>query len=341
MRCAVHTLQLAIRDGLQEKHVNRLVTKVRHVAITARTPKIDAILKRKIKKGAIIDQATRWGSTYLMIQRLLELKECLLDLAHPDLTLTDCQWNEVKQLEELLRHPFLATKQMQSAHLTPGSFYKEWKTLIFKLSHVGGKVADAIRASMQLRETKLMNNDVILSAIYVDPKYRITLNKDQLERGKRALVNIAINMHNFSKRNETCKNTTSLPSVSETSSTTSLSYDELDFEKQLDMQAKRQRFEKEISDKINLDAAFRECFEKALVEMEKIDRSSKLTVLQAIEHYPKIVQKVAYTVTALLPTQVSVERLFSALHLIRSDLRASMKEDLIEVILFLRSNYLH
>ena len=60
-----------------------------------------------------------------MIQRLLELKKCLLDLAHPDLTLTDCQWNEVKQLEELLQHPFLATKQMQSAHLTPGSFYKE------------------------------------------------------------------------------------------------------------------------------------------------------------------------------------------------------------------------
>ena len=83
------------------------------------------------------------------------------------------QWNEVKQLEKLLRHPFLATKQMQSAHLTPGSFYKERKTLIFKLSHIGGKLADAIRASMQHREAKLMNNDVILSSIYVDPKHRI------------------------------------------------------------------------------------------------------------------------------------------------------------------------
>ena len=72
--------------------------------------------------------------------------------------------------------------------------------------------------------------------------------------------------------------------------------------------------------------------------MEKIDRSSKLSVLQAIERYSQIVQKVAYTVTALPPTQVSVERLFSALRLIRSDLRASTKEDLIVAILFLRSN---
>ena len=105
------------------------------------------------------------------------------------------------------------------------------------------------------------------------------------------------------------------------------------------MQAKRQQFEKKILDEPNLDAAFRECFEKALVEMEKIDQLSKLTVLQVIEHYPQIVQKVAYTVTTLSPMQVSVEQLFSALHLIRSDLRASMKEDLIESILFLRSNF--
>ena len=50
MRCAVHTLQLAIRDGLKEKDVDRLVSKFCHVDITARTPKIDAILKRKFKK---------------------------------------------------------------------------------------------------------------------------------------------------------------------------------------------------------------------------------------------------------------------------------------------------
>ena len=44
-----------------------------------------------------------------------------------------------------------------------------------------------------------MSNDVLLSAVYVYPKYRLTLNKEQLERGKRTLVHIAINMQNFSK----------------------------------------------------------------------------------------------------------------------------------------------
>ena len=66
---------------------------------------------------------------------------------------------------------------MQPAYLTPGSFYKEWKTLIFKLSHIGGKLTDTIRASMQHRKSKLMNSDVLLLAIYVDPKYKITYTK--------------------------------------------------------------------------------------------------------------------------------------------------------------------
>ena len=87
----MHILQLAIRDGLNKKHVDRLVSKVRHLAIIAKAPNIDAILKRKFKKGAVIDQATRWGSTYLMIQQLLELKNALLDLSHPDFTQTNYQ----------------------------------------------------------------------------------------------------------------------------------------------------------------------------------------------------------------------------------------------------------
>ena len=105
-----------------------------------------------------------------------------------------------------------------------------------------------------------MNNDILLSAMYVDPKYRITLNKEQLERGRRTLVNIA--MHNFSKINETCENTPSLLSVRKTSTTASLSDGELNFEKQLNMHAKRQRLEKETSDKTNFNATFKESFEK-------------------------------------------------------------------------------
>ena len=105
MRCAVHTLQLAIRDGLQEGHAAALIEKLRKLATAARTPKVDSILKRRAGKAAIIDQATQWGSTYLMIQRLVELKPFLVDMANPQLMLHESQWKQVKELEELLQHP--------------------------------------------------------------------------------------------------------------------------------------------------------------------------------------------------------------------------------------------
>ena len=79
-------------------------------------------------------------------------------------------------------------------------------------------------------------------------------------------------------------------------------------------------------------------FNNALTDMENIDRSSKMTVMDAISRYPAILQKVTYTITALPSTQVSVERLFSALRIIRLDLQTLMKDDLLEAILFLCTN---
>ena len=47
MRCAAHTLQLAIRDGLKIDTVASLISQIRQVVTSARAPKIDAILKSK------------------------------------------------------------------------------------------------------------------------------------------------------------------------------------------------------------------------------------------------------------------------------------------------------
>jgi len=193
MRCAAHTLQLASRDGLKINAVASLISRIRHVVVAARTPKIDAILKRKVYKGAILDQATRWGSTYLMIERLLELKDTLVDIAHPDVSLPEVQWNEIKGLESILRHPFLFTKKLQAADLTPGTFYMEWKKLLFKFTQIGGSLDHAMKASMEKGETVLLEN-VLLAAVSVDPMYRITLTEEQQERGRKALLSIAHDM---------------------------------------------------------------------------------------------------------------------------------------------------
>ena len=64
---------------------------------------VDDILRRRAGKGAIIDQATRSSSTYLMVKRLIELKPFLIDIANPCVSLTEDKWNSIEKLEVLLR----------------------------------------------------------------------------------------------------------------------------------------------------------------------------------------------------------------------------------------------
>ena len=71
MLCVVNTLQLAMRDEQKDNRTSSLISKLRQVAGASRAPKIDTILKRRSKKRIILDQVTRWGSTYLMVKRLL------------------------------------------------------------------------------------------------------------------------------------------------------------------------------------------------------------------------------------------------------------------------------
>ncbi|XP_023228539.1 uncharacterized protein LOC111628913 [Centruroides sculpturatus] len=183
-----------------------------------------------------------------------------------------------------------------------------------QLDKTGGIVANAILSSMREREIQLLDNKILLAAIYVDPMNRILLNDNQIAPGKEKLREIAIRLKKLplpyiyeskdENKNNECNDN------SESSSPKK----ELDFEAYLDS------------------------LERLKVKRrQKYDRLSKLNVEEAISIYPEIIRDAARSVTAMPPTQVSVERLFSALKIIKANLRASMKEDLIEAILFLRT----
>jgi len=60
-------------------------------------------------------------------------------------------------------------------------------------------------------------------------------------------------------------------------------------------------------------ASYKADFYDALKQVEQTDRKSKLEVQEAKKQYPEIVKEASELEAALSPTQVSVERLFSAL----------------------------
>ena len=64
-------LQLVIKDALKLDGLGRFLKKIRNIAGRLRAPRTDAVLKDH-NKSMIIDLATRWGSTFAMLKRLLE-----------------------------------------------------------------------------------------------------------------------------------------------------------------------------------------------------------------------------------------------------------------------------
>ena len=74
---------------------------------------------------------------------------------------------------------------------------------------------------------------------------------------------------------------------------------------------KRQRFEGEKAENFSCkNSKFRHAFYTALTKVKTFDRSSKLTVDNAIPLYPKIVQEAAIAVTALSPRKLTSSAYF-------------------------------
>ena len=86
---------------------------------------------------------------------------------------------------------------------------------------------------------------------------------------------------------------------------------------------------------------------KTLAEFEKQRekichkmRKEKLDIHVAIDKfYPDAIKYVSHVLITHPPTQVSVERLFSSLKILKSDRRNRLKHDTIDDILFLKTNW--
>ena len=156
-----------------KKHsVASLISKFRQVTKGAGTTQMDLILK---KHSGILYQETCWGSSYTMIKRLLDLKAYLEDLGNKDVFLTQQEWVKLTELEALLCYPFSFTKKLQSEYLTPGIFFLTWRELLFRLNRDRGMIAKEILLSMKRREELLLENTILLAAIYVNPMCRALL----------------------------------------------------------------------------------------------------------------------------------------------------------------------
>lgn len=334
VRCAAHTLQLAVSDVLKDEDNETIISKAREICKKLRAPGIKSILKATHKKKPIIDCPTRWNSTLDMLERLVDLKECCND-KNKDLYLDSQTWLKIEELVRSLMPARIATKIMQKEQIVIGDFYRTWCNCKLETSKINTPLAHKLTRAMLAREKLLFNNDAFLAGMFLDARFNIVLTQEQQIQANNYLIYIWQYMQKIQKKYDMLNN--SINNHDCTPSTSNVNNDQEDADA-VEIMLRQ------------LDA--RQCINNTATCSIDIINS-----LQQFLTYPRLNSKenilefwdknkssmphlysLAKVVLAVPPTQVSVERLFSSLKYILSNLRYNLTADILDDILLLRAN---
>ncbi|XP_017085560.1 uncharacterized protein LOC108117563 [Drosophila eugracilis] len=173
IRCAAHSLQLAVKDFLNNDERSEIVENARKLVKTLRTPTFRLAIAATSLPLPINDVPTRWSSTYEMLKSVCIYEEFIHQHLPP-----------IRQfaLLSVLEPISVATKKLQSEQLYFGDFFKlllETKLMINSMS--SNIHREDLVKSLESRENNLVTNEVILSAIYLDPRLRRIIVKNPIQ----------------------------------------------------------------------------------------------------------------------------------------------------------------
>ncbi|XP_029167403.1 uncharacterized protein LOC114937896, partial [Nylanderia fulva] len=344
IRCAAHTLQLAVDDALKRtKATLHLISKARNLVKKLRTQTFIYLIKKQNLKKPVIDCPTRWCSTLDMLEHLLLLKDYCEKLAVTKfqnfMTLKDNEWTKIEEICAALQPSKICTKKLQAEQLTLSDFFGVWYETKMMTETIHTPFATLILEQMISREQKLLNNDALLSAVFLDPRYKILLDKTQIEKARNHLKHIwtkIISLNNNEYLNENCENEHSSSNSSMAGSTCD------EFENLLKVKERQYLANLSLSSSKESDLhLLRVVTELESYDVEQKRLNRKTNILQFWEEKRKSqpeLYKLAMVVLSVPATQVSVERLFSGLKFILSPLRTNVNERILENQLLVRSN---
>lgn len=166
VRCAAHSLQLAVRDILKTEDLKNIVNKARLIVKKLRTTTILISIKREKLKKPILDCETRWSSTYMMLKRLLELNSFCVDLAVSikELHLSESNWVSIEKIVNILEPVKIASDVLQSEQLTITDFYNIWTKCKLKVKKIeDNEYSPIMLKALKARETYLMESGPLVA----------------------------------------------------------------------------------------------------------------------------------------------------------------------------------
>ncbi len=266
-----------------------------------------------------------------------------------NLFLTNAQWEQAEELRDILQRAIEVTKKLQFDDITPGYFYKKWSGLRLCYENNDSLLATEIAKSMKKREADLLDNGLLLAAVCLDINSMEMLPLECVQKAIQTITSLALRIQGLNEDDSNqiiTDDDDALSSSSEDSAT--------DSDEEMRVLRKKQR---RTCASFSLSRSVEELPEtaspaaqtitgvKAAIEKLKNQRialkKTKKDLLTMInEDYPEELKEVALLLCTMPVTQVSVERLFSALKIFKWDQRNRLKEDILNALLLLKANSL-
>ncbi|XP_065074186.1 uncharacterized protein LOC135698221 [Ochlerotatus camptorhynchus] len=328
VRCAVHTLQLAILDVVNKS--NEEVQKLTKVAKKCRSVKYTTFFELHGATYPPVWGQTRWGGIYVMILKFLEQRPFFDQLAEQfqELDLSD-SWEFAEKYEQAFKPLYVLTKDMQAEHVSLSDFYLQWIIATQKVKQTEpNPFAGVLVVSMNNRLRNLQNSRAFKMALYLDPRLNYAGSKlfsnEEKEEIQAYIVETWNRIHDIRslKSKTSCDPPSSISLEDEndifitqlfgSSTVTIVAGEETGFMQQL------KAVEVEPRRSFNFDLSWRFW----------MDRKGTHPELSAV----------VSVVLATPSNQVSVERAVSALALILTNTRSTLGEDTLQNLLLVKLN---
>lgn len=260
---------------------------------------------------------------YFQLERLLLLKNILDELRGDSILgnflLSVDEWKLVSAICSILEPFNRYTKLLQSATCTLSDFYGYYTALNLKLEKNDHEFALLLLAELQKFQSTLMENPLLVSAVYMDPRFQRGLSKDMRDLAVHTLITIHSKMEKMNNKSTIV--TDSLDSGKDSS------LEELDsYLNSCEGHVEENRTPPESTIKSDLENFFG----------TRMPLSEN--VLQYWSMRNDTLSPLAQAILSSSPTQTAVERAFFALRILLTCRRTCLADKILQETLIIRLN---
>lgn len=253
------------------------------------------------------------------------------------------KWEVLKELVRILKLPYLTTNYLQRENATLSDFFGIMIGLEIGLKKEINKTerktnfAQLLQSTVSSRKRRLLSNRLMITAIYLDPRYKcelvnqpekVVIAKITIEKIWHRIQSLKGNSHEINEINISNDGDKSIEEINLNSIFS-------DIDRHYDVE----NVSVETEGTVNTNVGIMQALDKYDTSLGTSRANSNQSVLQFWEEnknaYSTELCQVANTIHS---TQSSIERLFSALNFIYSDRRYNLSQGLLENILILHSN---